>query len=456
MAPGTRKHQIPAFCDIRDLAPSQKGRYLRSSSALGQSGALEDLPVQRVGEQRSESPSGREPSHLIDVLGGSRTGCSPRIVYQRTVLWRPSGSVYSTVPRSRVISARQPVSSSTSRVAAVGVVLAGFQLALGERPVSPDAGGARRRSARLGARPRRRPHAPDRSSARAAPCGDNAGRPEHESHAAHEHQHEAREAPQQAAVAADDDRRNEHRHAQHAEALGHDERPRQTRRRDRRRSTGEPRRLPGVARPAAPGRGDHSAEDREEVDDLRPERPRPSRPGSRRSRSGRSRPRFRQPRTRSRSASRRLMRASCEVRPRRQITPPARPSGARPRYARGMTDRHRVVILGAGFAGSYVARYLGKRRDRVKVTLIDPRNYMLYTPLDGRGCVGHGRAPACGRAGAGHVSARQSRARPRHGGRCRAPLGLDRDDRRAIAASSNMTRSWSHWAGSHGRCRYRG
>jgi NADH dehydrogenase len=46
-----------------------------------------------------------------------------------------------------------------------------------------------------------------------------------------------------------------------------------------------------------------------------------------------------------------------------------------------MTDRHRVVILGAGFAGSYVARYLGKRRDRVEVTLIDPRNYMLYTPL---------------------------------------------------------------------------
>jgi NADH dehydrogenase len=39
------------------------------------------------------------------------------------------------------------------------------------------------------------------------------------------------------------------------------------------------------------------------------------------------------------------------------------------------------VILGAGFAGSYVARYLGKRRDRVEVTLIDPRNYMLYTPL---------------------------------------------------------------------------
>ena len=47
----------------------------------------------------------------------------------------------------------------------------------------------------------------------------------------------------------------------------------------------------------------------------------------------------------------------------------------------GMADRHRVVILGAGFAGSYVARYLGKRHERVAVTLVDPRNYMLYTPL---------------------------------------------------------------------------
>ena len=43
--------------------------------------------------------------------------------------------------------------------------------------------------------------------------------------------------------------------------------------------------------------------------------------------------------------------------------------------------RHRVVILGAGFAGSYVARSLGKHHDRVEVTLVDPRNYMIYTPL---------------------------------------------------------------------------
>ena len=47
----------------------------------------------------------------------------------------------------------------------------------------------------------------------------------------------------------------------------------------------------------------------------------------------------------------------------------------------GMADRHRVVILGAGFAGSYVARHLGKRHEQVDVTLIDPRNYVLYTPL---------------------------------------------------------------------------
>jgi NADH dehydrogenase len=41
----------------------------------------------------------------------------------------------------------------------------------------------------------------------------------------------------------------------------------------------------------------------------------------------------------------------------------------------------RVLILGAGFAGSYVARLLGRRAPEVQVTLVDPRNYMLYTPL---------------------------------------------------------------------------
>jgi NADH:quinone reductase (non-electrogenic) len=48
-------------------------------------------------------------------------------------------------------------------------------------------------------------------------------------------------------------------------------------------------------------------------------------------------------------------------------------------YARSVAQR--VVILGAGFAGSYVGRYLGRGRNAVQVTLIDPRNYMLYTPL---------------------------------------------------------------------------
>ena len=41
----------------------------------------------------------------------------------------------------------------------------------------------------------------------------------------------------------------------------------------------------------------------------------------------------------------------------------------------------RVLIIGAGFAGSYVARLLGKRAPEIDVTLVDPRNYMLYTPL---------------------------------------------------------------------------
>jgi NADH:quinone reductase (non-electrogenic) len=46
-----------------------------------------------------------------------------------------------------------------------------------------------------------------------------------------------------------------------------------------------------------------------------------------------------------------------------------------------MLGRMRVLILGAGFAGSYVARLLGKRAPEMAVTLVDPRNYMLYTPL---------------------------------------------------------------------------
>ena len=46
-----------------------------------------------------------------------------------------------------------------------------------------------------------------------------------------------------------------------------------------------------------------------------------------------------------------------------------------------MLSRMRVVILGAGFAGSYVARLLGKRAPDIDVTLVDPRNYMVYTPL---------------------------------------------------------------------------
>jgi NADH:ubiquinone reductase (H+-translocating) len=41
----------------------------------------------------------------------------------------------------------------------------------------------------------------------------------------------------------------------------------------------------------------------------------------------------------------------------------------------------RVVILGAGFAGSYVARLLGRGHFEGEVTLVDPHNFMLYTPL---------------------------------------------------------------------------
>ncbi len=45
-----------------------------------------------------------------------------------------------------------------------------------------------------------------------------------------------------------------------------------------------------------------------------------------------------------------------------------------------LATSHRVVIVGGGFAGLYAARALG-RDDRVSVTLIDRRNFHLFTPL---------------------------------------------------------------------------
>ncbi|PYN93272.1 MAG: FAD-dependent oxidoreductase, partial [Candidatus Rokuibacteriota bacterium] len=44
-----------------------------------------------------------------------------------------------------------------------------------------------------------------------------------------------------------------------------------------------------------------------------------------------------------------------------------------------MTARHRVVIIGGGFAGLRAARAL--RSAPVDVTLIDRRNYHLFQPL---------------------------------------------------------------------------
>ncbi|HEX7491797.1 MAG TPA: NAD(P)/FAD-dependent oxidoreductase [Candidatus Limnocylindrales bacterium] len=44
------------------------------------------------------------------------------------------------------------------------------------------------------------------------------------------------------------------------------------------------------------------------------------------------------------------------------------------------SERHRVVIVGGGFAGLYAAQRLGKNR-AVEVTLIDRRNYHLFQPL---------------------------------------------------------------------------
>jgi NADH dehydrogenase FAD-containing subunit len=47
-------------------------------------------------------------------------------------------------------------------------------------------------------------------------------------------------------------------------------------------------------------------------------------------------------------------------------------SGLRNRQAKGG-----VAILGGGFAGSYVARLVGK----TGATIVNPENFMLYTPM---------------------------------------------------------------------------
>jgi len=45
-----------------------------------------------------------------------------------------------------------------------------------------------------------------------------------------------------------------------------------------------------------------------------------------------------------------------------------------------VSNRHRVVIVGGGFAGLYAARELGKADD-VALTVVDRRNFHLFQPL---------------------------------------------------------------------------
>src|SRR4029453_17410825 len=45
--------------------------------------------------------------------------------------------------------------------------------------------------------------------------------------------------------------------------------------------------------------------------------------------------------------------------------------------SQGSKARGGVLVIGGGFAGSYVARLLGKRG----ATIVSPENFMLYTPM---------------------------------------------------------------------------
>jgi len=60
---------------------------------------------------------------------------------------------------------------------------------------------------------------------------------------------------------------------------------------------------------------------------------------------------------------------------------PAAPSPDGSPAPSGSPSRHRVVVIGGGFAGLYATRALGKGGDRVAVTLIDRRNHHLFQPL---------------------------------------------------------------------------
>ena len=53
---------------------------------------------------------------------------------------------------------------------------------------------------------------------------------------------------------------------------------------------------------------------------------------------------------------------------------------AEERTAEERTGRHRVLVVGAGFAGLYAARNLGKAAE-VDVTVVDRRNFHLFQPL---------------------------------------------------------------------------
>ena len=86
---------------------------------------------------------------------------------------------------------------------------------------------------------------------------------------------------------------------------------------------------------------------------------------------------------------------------------------------RGRVARGGVLVLGGGFAGAYVARQLGRNG----ATIVNPTNFMLYTPLLPEAAAGQHRAPPRRGAAAHHVPQRRPRARLRGRARSRAPRG---------------------------------
>ena len=98
---------------------------------------------------------------------------------------------------------------------------------------------------------------------------------------------------------------------------------------------------------------------------------------------------------------------------------------------RGRVARGGVLVLGGGFAGAYVARQLG----RSGATIVNPTNFMLYTPLLPEAAAGNIEPRHVVGAAAHDVPPRRPRARLRRRARSASAASSRCSPRRAASRS---------------------